>query len=170
MTMNLPRTHYILVLGLGRSGLSMARFLAAKGYTVKATDLDDTKRVHAQELHELGIDTQIGYHDPDTFVRAGAIVVSPGIPLNMPYLLQAKAAGVPLMGDLDIFTHDNTTPVVAITGTNGKTTVTTLVRDMLETSGIPTFMGGNIGTPLVEHLMAPTPARVSLVNSRMVWR
>jgi UDP-N-acetylmuramoylalanine--D-glutamate ligase len=160
MIMNLPRTPYILVLGLGRSGLSMARFLAAKGYTVRATDLDGAKCVHAQALHDLGVETQIGFHDPDTFVRAGAIVVSPGIPLNMPHLLQAKAAGVPLLGDLDIFSHDNTTPVVAITGTNGKTTVTTLVRDMLEASGIPAFMGGNIGTPLVEHLMSPDPARI----------
>jgi UDP-N-acetylmuramoylalanine--D-glutamate ligase len=158
--MKLPRTSHILVFGLGRSGLSMARFLAARGYTVTATDLDKTKNIHARELHGLGIDTQIGFHDPDTFVRAGAIVVSPGIPLNTPYLLQAKAAGVPLMGDLDIFSHYNNTPVVAITGTNGKTTVTTLVRDMLEASGIPAFMGGNIGTPLVDCLMSPAPPRV----------
>ncbi len=158
--MQLPRTSYILICGLGRSGLSMARFLAARGYRVKATDADAAKKVHASELHALGIDTRIGSHDSDTFIRAGAIVVSPGIPLNMPHLLQAKAAGVPLFGDLDIFSSYNTTPIVAITGTNGKTTVTTLVRDMLEASGISTFTGGNIGTPLVEYLMSETPARV----------
>ncbi len=158
--MQLPRTSYILIFGLGRSGLSMARFLAARGYTVKATDADAAKHVHASELNALGIDTRIGYHDSDTFIRAGAIVVSPGIPLDTPHLMQAKAAGVPLFGDLDIFSQYNTTPVVAITGTNGKTTVTTLVRDMLEASGISTFTGGNIGTPLVEYLMSHTPARV----------
>ena len=158
--MQLPRTSYILICGLGRSGLSMARFLAARGFTVKATDSDAAKSVHASELHELGIDTRIGDHDSDTFLRAGAIVVSPGIPLNTPHLVQAQAAGVPLLGDLDIFSLYNTTPVVAITGTNGKTTVTTLVRDMLEASGISTFMGGNIGTPLVAYLMSDTPARV----------
>jgi len=147
--MQLPRTSYILICGLGRSGLAMARFLAARGYTVKATDSDAGKNIHASELHALGIDTQIGYHDSDTFVRAGAIVVSPGIALDTPHLVQADEAGVPLFGDLDIFSSCNATPVVAITGTNGKTTVTTLVRDMLEASGIPTFMGGNIGTPLV---------------------
>jgi len=158
--MRLPRTSYILICGLGRSGLSMARFLAAKGFQVKATDKDADTKVHEPELHHLGIDTQIGYHDPETFARAGAIVVSPGIPLTMPYLMQAKTAGVPLLGDLDIFTCYNKTPVVAITGTNGKTTVTTLVRDMLEASGISTFMGGNIGTPLVDCLMNGSTAQV----------
>jgi UDP-N-acetylmuramoylalanine--D-glutamate ligase len=138
----------------------MARFLATRGFTVKATDQDPARKVHEPELHRLGIDTQIGYHDPDTFVRAGAIVVSPGIPLSIPYLIEAKAADVPLFGDLDIFGLYNQSPMVAITGTNGKTTVTTLVRDMLEASGISTFMGGNIGTPLVEYLMSGTPARV----------
>lgn len=138
----------------------MARFLAGKGYTVKATDRDPAGKIHEPELHALGIDTQIGYHQAETFVQAGAVVVSPGVPLTMPHLVQAKAAGVPLIGDLDIFSLFNETPVVAITGTNGKTTVTTLVRDMLEASGISTFMGGNIGTPLVEYLMSGTPARV----------
>lgn len=158
--MLLPRTSYILVLGMGRSGLSMARFLAAKGFSVKATDRDPAKKGLADQLNRLGIDTQIGYHDPDTFNRAGAIVVSPGIPLDMPHLLQAKAANVPLLGELDIFSHFNQTPVVAITGTNGKTTVTTLVRDMLSASGISVFMGGNIGIPLVDYLMDGPPAQV----------
>jgi UDP-N-acetylmuramoylalanine--D-glutamate ligase len=81
----------------------MARFLAAKGFTVKATDKDPARKMLEPELHRLGIDTQIGYHDPETFVRAGAVVVSPGVPLTMPHLIQAKAAGVPLIGDLDIF-------------------------------------------------------------------
>ncbi len=152
--MQISRTSYILVLGLGRSGLSMARFLAAKGYKVKATDIDEGTMNDAKELNRLGIDTQIGFHDQSTFNRADAIVVSPGIPLDMPYLLTATSHGVPLVGDLDIFTRFNQTPMVAITGTNGKTTVTTLVRDMLEAAGISTFMGGNIGTPLVEHLMS----------------
>ena len=151
---------YTLVLGLGRSGLSMARFLAAKGYAVKATDIDPAAARNAKALNRLGIDTQIGFHDQETFNRAEAIVVSPGIPLDMPFLQKAAALGVPLLGDLDIFSRYNKTPVVAITGTNGKTTVTTLVRDILSASGIPAFMGGNIGTPLVEHLMNPEPAQV----------
>ena len=151
---------YTLVLGLGRSGLSMARFLAAKGYPVKATDIDPAAAKNAKELNCLGIDTQIGFHDQNTFNRADAIVASPGIPLDMPFLLEAASRGVPLLGDLDIFCRYNKTPTVAITGTNGKTTVTTLVRDMLLASGISTFMGGNIGTPLVEYLMKPEPVQL----------
>jgi len=138
----------------------MARFLAAKGYTVTATDIDPAAAHSAEELNRLGIDTQIGFHDQETFNRADAIVVSPGIPLDMPFLKKAASLGIPLLGDLDIFSRYNKTPMVAITGTNGKTTVTTLVRDILCASGIPTFMGGNIGTPLVEYLMNPEPARV----------
>ncbi len=158
--MQVSQKSYTLVLGLGRSGLSMARFLAAKGYTVKATDIDPAAAKNAGELNRLGIDTQIGFHDQNTFNCADAIVVSPGIPLDMPFLQEAASLGVPLLGDLDIFSRYNRTPMVAITGTNGKTTVTTLVRDILAASGISTFMGGNIGTPLVEYLMNSNPARV----------
>lgn len=151
---------YTLVVGLGRSGLSMARFLAARGYIVKATDIDPAAANNAEALNRLGIETQIGFHDQETFNRADAIVASPGIPLDMPFLQKAASLGIPLLGDLDIFIRYNRTPMVAITGTNGKTTVTTLVRDILLASGISTFMGGNIGTPLVEYLMSPDPARV----------
>jgi UDP-N-acetylmuramoylalanine--D-glutamate ligase len=158
--MQVSQKSYTLVLGLGRSGLSMARFLAAKGYTVKATDIDPAAAKNAEALNRLGIHTQIGFHDQNTFNRADAIVVSPGIPLDMPFLQEAASLDVPLLGDLDIFSRYNRTPMVAITGTNGKTTVTTLVRDMLAASGISTFMGGNIGTPLVEYLMNPEPVQV----------
>ncbi|WP_022664414.1 UDP-N-acetylmuramoyl-L-alanine--D-glutamate ligase [Desulfospira joergensenii] len=151
---------YYLVVGMGRSGMSMARFLHSKGFCVKATDKDPERKDAAQELNDLGIETQIGFHDQETFDRANTLVVSPGIPLDIPYIRRAVDSGTALTGDLDIFARYNTTPIVAITGTNGKTTTTTLVRDMLEASGIPVFMGGNIGTPLVEFLMQDSTARV----------
>ncbi len=144
---------YYLVVGLGSSGLSMARFLHARGKKVVATDIDGS-RTHAKKiLKEVGVETQIGFHDQKTFDLAHTIVVSPGIPLDMVYLKTAAQKGVPITGELDIFSKYNKTPLIAITGTNGKTTTTTLIRDMLEASGIGTFMGGNIGTPLVEYLM-----------------
>ncbi|MBU0972937.1 MAG: UDP-N-acetylmuramoyl-L-alanine--D-glutamate ligase, partial [Proteobacteria bacterium] len=149
---------YYLVVGLGSSGLSMARFLHSVGRHVVATEIDKSKSGEERLLKDLGIRTQLGFHDQETFDRAEAIVVSPGIPLDMVYLKAAAGKGVPIMGELDIFSHYNTAPVIAITGTNGKTTTTTLIRDMLEASGISTFMGGNIGTPLVEHLMAEQKA------------
>ncbi len=144
---------YFLVVGLGSSGLSMARFLHSKGQKVVATDIDASRTPAGKALKALGIQTQIGFHDQTTFNLARTIVVSPGVPLDMIYLKTAARKGVPIKGDLDIFSQYNKTPVIAITGTNGKTTTTTLVRDMLEASGLTTFMGGNIGTPLVEYLM-----------------
>ena len=143
---------YYLVVGLGSSGMSMARFLHAKGIKVVATDIG-SKTGAEKSLKKLGIKTQIGFHDQETFNLAQAIVVSPGIPLDMIYLKTAAEKGVSITGELDIFSQYNKTPIIAITGTNGKTTTTTLIRDMLEASGLSTFMGGNIGTPLVEYLM-----------------
>jgi len=144
---------YFLIVGLGSSGLSMARFLHAKGQKVVATDIDKSRTQAKKLLNALGIKTQIGFHDQTTFNLAQTIVVSPGVPLDMTYLEIAARNGVPITGELDIFSRYNKTPVIAITGTNGKTTTTTLIRDMLEASGFSTFMGGNIGTPLVEYLM-----------------
>jgi UDP-N-acetylmuramoylalanine--D-glutamate ligase len=151
--METTKQSYYLVVGLGSSGMSMARFLHAKGKKVVATDMDGSKTGEEKSLKDLGIKTQIGFHDPKIFNLAHKIVVSPGIPLDMTYLKTAARNGVPITGELDIFSRYNKTPVIAITGTNGKTTTTTLIRDMLEASGLSTFMGGNIGTPLVEYLM-----------------
>ncbi|MCP3941271.1 MAG: UDP-N-acetylmuramoyl-L-alanine--D-glutamate ligase [Desulfobacteraceae bacterium] len=147
------RQSYYLVVGLGSSGLSMARFLHAKGKQVVATDIDGSRTKAEKILNQLGIETQIGFHDQKTFDLAHTIVVSPGIALDMIYLKTAAEKGITITGELDIFSRYNKTPVIAITGTNGKTTTTTMIRDMLEACGVRTFMGGNIGTPLVEHLM-----------------
>jgi UDP-N-acetylmuramoylalanine--D-glutamate ligase len=151
--MNDTQQPYYLIVGLGSSGLSMARFLHAKGIRVVATDIDASRTQAAAILKKLGIQTQIGFHDQTTFNLARTIVVSPGVPLDMVYLKTAAQNAVTITGELDIFSQYNTPPVIAITGTNGKTTTTTLIRDMLEASGLTTFMGGNIGTPLVEYLM-----------------
>lgn len=102
----------------------------------------------------------IGSHNQKMFDKASAILPSPGIPLDMPFIRSAKDKGVPVKGELDIFALYNTTPVIAITGTNGKTTTTELVAAMLEASGISCFVGGNIGTPLVEYLMQDSPRDV----------
>jgi len=144
---------YFLVIGLGASGVSMARFLHSKGETVIATDIDDTRSDIAEELNALGIKTEIGFHHQDTFNGAGTLVPSPGIALTNSYIRTAIQNGVTLTGELDIFFQYNTLPVIAITGTNGKTTTTTLIGDMLTASGMKAFVGGNIGTPLVDYLM-----------------
>jgi UDP-N-acetylmuramoylalanine--D-glutamate ligase len=147
-----PET-YELIVGLGACGLSMARFLKSRGHCVAATDIDETKTDEAAILEKLGIPVVIGRHDQEMFDKASVIIPSPGIPLTMPFIRAAREKGVPVTGELDIFDRYNTTPVIAITATNGKTTTTELTAAMLEASGVSCFMGGNIGTPLVEYLM-----------------
>ena len=144
---------YFLVIGLGASGMSMAKFLCSKGESVIATDIDASRACLAEELNALGIKTEIGFHDQKTFNQAQALVPSPGIPLTHPHIKEAVAHGVVLTGELDIFAKYNTLPVIAITGTNGKTTTTTLIGDILRACKRKPFVGGNIGTPLVENLM-----------------
>lgn len=144
---------YFLVIGLGASGISMAKFLCSKGESVVATDIDAKRACLAEELNALGIKTEIGFHDQKTFNEAKTLVPSPGIPLTQPHIQEALAHGVALTGELDIFAKYNTLPVIAITGTNGKTTTTTLIGDILRACGRKPFVGGNIGTPLVENLI-----------------
>ena len=156
---NFPET-YELIVGLGACGLSMARFLKSRGHCVVATDIDGTKTDEAAALKKLGIPVMIGSHDQQMFDKASVIIPSPGIPLNMPFIRSARDKGVSIKGELDIFAQYNTTPVIAITATNGKTTTTELTAAMLEASGISCFMGGNIGTPLMEYLMQDSPKDV----------
>lgn len=143
---------YHLVIGLGTSGMSMARFLHHTGRRVVATDLDGSRTEEAALLEEMGIEAQIGFHDQETFNRADILVPSPGIPLTSKPVREAMDAGVPVTGELDIFFEHNILPVIAITGTNGKTTTTTLIGEMLKACGMNPFVGGNIGTPLVDLL------------------
>ncbi|WP_457553743.1 UDP-N-acetylmuramoyl-L-alanine--D-glutamate ligase [Desulfobacula sp.] len=144
---------YFLIIGLGASGVSMAKFLHTRGKIVVATDIDASKTKIAEKLNALGIKTEIGFHDQKTFNNAAVMVPSPGIPLTNIFIQTAVNHGVPLTGELDIFTRYNDLPVIAITGTNGKTTTTTLIGDMLTSCGMIPFVGGNIGTPLVDRLM-----------------
>ena len=155
--MNTDSIPYHLVIGLGVSGLSMARFLHAKGVRVIATDIDPARADAADILNPLGIETQIGFHDQETFDRAHCLVPSPGIPTTSKYIAAALEKGVQLAGELDIFSDGNRLPLIAITGTNGKTTVTTLIGHLLKAGGKTPFVGGNIGTPLVETLMSKKP-------------
>ncbi len=147
------RYPYYLIIGLGKSGISMAKFLNSKGYNVVATDIDHSRDKIADELSELGIQTQIGFHDQKTFNHAEIMIPSPGIPLNNKFIKTALDNGVEITGELDIFTKYNKLPIIAITGTNGKTTVTTLIGNILEQSQMNPFVGGNIGTPLIDYLM-----------------
>ena len=138
------------VLGLARSGLATAQALAAAGAHVVAWDAKEDARERA-----AGIDGVI-VHDLAQLVLDGAagLVVSPGVPLNVdPIAARAREAGVPVIGDVELFAQARgelpTHKVVGITGTNGKSTTTALVHHILQTAGVPSLMGGNIGLPIL---------------------
>lgn len=146
-----------LVIGLGRSGLSMARFLHDQGRRVVGTDIDPGKTDAAKELARLGIETHIGFHDQDCFNAADRLIPSPGIPLTIEPIKTAMGKGVEVKSELDLFYAKNRLPVIAITGTNGKTTTTSLLGQLLSACGLKPFVCGNIGTPLVELFSADEP-------------
>ncbi len=101
---------YFLIIGLGTSGISMAKFLRSRGKNVIATDIEESKAGIAKELNELGIKTQIGFHDQKTFNQAEIMIPSPGIPLTNKFIKTALNKGVDITGELDIFTKYNNLP------------------------------------------------------------
>ncbi len=142
-----------LVLGLGKTGLSCARWLRAQGALVAVADsrpkppgLDPLRA----ELPDLAVFT--GGFQPDVFAVADRLVVSPGVPVAEPLIQAALARGVPVVGDIELFAQAATAPVIAITGSNGKSTVTTLVGLMARLAGVRVAVGGNLGDPALDLL------------------
>lgn len=143
----------ILIVGLARSGAAMARFLKKRGAEVTVTDKAEPEDLGAfpAEMESLGIECELGFHNTESFIRSDLIVISPGVPHNISYLKQAKDLTIPVIGEIELASRFIREPIIAITGTNGKTTTTTLVSMMLEESGFTVFTGGNIGVPLIEY-------------------
>ena len=156
----------ILVVGLGKSGLAVARFAAHKGAIVTVTDLSDAAALaaHVPELKKMGTRLVLGEHPPDIFKQAELIVVSPGVPHTIKPLTLARKAGIPVMGELEFASRFILEPVVAVTGTNGKTTTTALLGKMLACSGKQVFVGGNIGNPLIEYVEKGAAADVVVLE------
>ena len=144
----------ILVMGMGRSGIACARFLNDRGGEVTVTDSADASTLAsaAAELRGLGIAVEMGRHSGDLFTSLDLIVISPGVPHTLEPLEEARRRGIPVIGEIELACRFIGQPIVAVTGTNGKTTTTTLLGRMIEASGLSTFVGGNIGTPLIEYV------------------
>jgi UDP-N-acetylmuramoylalanine--D-glutamate ligase len=147
-----------VVVGLGRTGMSCARYLRSRGVDFAVTD-SRTSPPEAAALRQLAPDADVAFGGFNTSLLDGAteIVASPGVSLREPFLERAAARGVPIIGDIELFAREARAPVVAITGTNGKSTVTTLVARMAESSGKRTLAGGNLGRPALELLEQPVP-------------
>jgi len=141
----------VLVVGLGKSGLAAALFLRRRGAQVTVSDVRSAEAL-AKDIPALldeGIMVETGGHGLLTFRRQDLIVVSPGVPLNTPELAQVKSFGLPVIGELELAARFLKGKTLAITGSNGKTTTTALVGEILEKAGLPTLVGGNIGVPVV---------------------
>lgn len=156
----------ILVVGLGASGAAAARFLKKRGGHVTVTDSADEKHLGAYlpAIRELGIGTEFGQHRKETFEKADLIVVSPGVPHTIAPLKWAESNGIPVMGEVELASRFIQEPMIAVTGTNGKTTTSMLIGDMLEQSGRKVFSGGNIGTPLIDYVDGGEKADILVVE------
>ena len=142
----------VLVVGLAKTGVACARFLASRGARVTVTDMrGETALVDAlTELAQFPITKQLGRHDEATFLSSDLIVVSPGVPMDLPQLAAAHQTGVEIISEIELAARFINVPLAAVTGTNGKTTTTTILGAIFKHNGYHTFVGGNIGTPLIE--------------------
>jgi UDP-N-acetylmuramoylalanine--D-glutamate ligase len=149
----------VAVVGMGRSGRACVRFLARRGARVAAADARNAADLTevAAELAERNVPLATGPHAPALFDGADLVVLSPGVPHTLPVLDRVRKRGVPVIGELELAARFVSEPVAAVTGTNGKTTVVTLLGEMLRASGRSVFVGGNIGTPLIVHADDGTP-------------
>jgi UDP-N-acetylmuramoylalanine--D-glutamate ligase len=142
----------VLVVGLGKSGLAAALFLRRRGAQVTVSDLRSAQALGKEipSLLEAGISVEAGGHGLLTFRRQDLIVVSPGVPLLTPELVQVRQLGLPIIGELELAARFLRGNVLAITGSNGKTTTTTLCGEIFSAAGLKTVVAGNIGVPVIE--------------------
>ncbi|HWT65853.1 MAG TPA: UDP-N-acetylmuramoyl-L-alanine--D-glutamate ligase, partial [Terracidiphilus sp.] len=156
----------VLVVGLGKSGLAAALFLRRRGAQVTVSDVRSAEALAKDipALLEEGINVEAGGHGLLTFRRQDLIVVSPGVPLDTPELVQARNFGRPVIGELELAARFLKGNVLAITGSNGKTTTTTLVGEILEHAGLKTLVGGNIGVPVIDLIEPSTEETWSVLE------
>jgi UDP-N-acetylmuramoylalanine--D-glutamate ligase len=145
------RNKRALVVGLGRSGVASAFFLQEQGAKVTVSDSKSEAQLQNEiaALLDRGVSIETGRHGERTFRDQDLIVVSPGVPFDQPQLQLARTLGIPVIGEVELAFRFLQGRVIAITGSNGKTTTTTLVGEILAKSGKKTLVGGNIGTPVI---------------------
>ncbi len=153
----------VLVVGLGKSGVAAALFLKSRGAQVTVSDSKPQEQLSEEIpiLLDHGIAVETGGHGERTFHGQDLIVVSPGVPVDSPALVQARALGEPVIGEIELAARFLPKNMVAITGSNGKTTTTTLIGEIISAGGYPTRVGGNIGTPAIS--LVATARRDSVI-------
>ena len=139
----------VLVIGAARSGLAGAEFLAKQGNQVVLTDMKQA--VQVDNLAELGVSFVWGEQPDVEAIKPDYIVMSPGVPLTIPPVKYANEHSIPVIGELELAYRNCKAPFAAITGTNGKTTTTTLIGELMKKTGRQVFVGGNIGVPIITY-------------------
>jgi UDP-N-acetylmuramoylalanine--D-glutamate ligase len=153
----------VVILGLGKTGLSCVNYFLRQGVVPMVLDTRATPPGRGELPPE--VELRCGELDVALLTQAELIVASPGIALATPALQAAAAAGVEIVGDIELFVREAKAPIVAITGSNGKSTVTTLVGDMAQEAGLAVGVGGNIGTPALDLLLTPCELYVLELSS-----
>ena len=152
----------VLVVGFGVSGVSVAKYMAKQGAKVTVTDTKQkselTESVNA--CADLKIEYELGKHNDASFATAELVVMSPGVPLNIKPLEATRAANIPITNEIDLAAAALKEPLIAVSGTNGKTTTTTLIGEMFKADNRPAYVGGNIGKPLLDYLTEGSRADV----------
>ncbi|MBV8911047.1 MAG: UDP-N-acetylmuramoyl-L-alanine--D-glutamate ligase, partial [Gammaproteobacteria bacterium] len=152
-TANQTAAPYAVIVGLGNTGLSCARHLHALGWRLAVTDTRlSPPQLAALTALDPGIAVRLGGLDTDLLGDAVCVIASPGLPLKLPFFAEARRRGLEVVGDIELFARAATAPVAGITGTNGKSTVTTLLAGMAARAGLRTRSGGNLGEPALELL------------------
>lgn len=149
----------VLVVGLGKSGVASALFMESHGARVTVSDAkpEEQLRQEIPALLDRGVIVETGKHGERTFRDQDLIVVSPGVPVEVPQLQQARRLGIPVIGEIELAAKFLQGSIAAITGSNGKTTTTTLTGEIIASGGAKTLVGGNIGTPAISFVEQSSP-------------
>jgi UDP-N-acetylmuramoylalanine--D-glutamate ligase len=145
----------IVVVGMAATGMAAAEFLAQRGAAVEVSEQKTEAELGTipQRLRTLGVKLELGKHTPQTFLKGDLIVLSPGVDPAIPPLAAAREQGIPIVSEVELASWFLAPPMIAVTGTNGKSTTTALIGHILSAWGKRAFVGGNIGTPLTEYLL-----------------
>jgi UDP-N-acetylmuramoylalanine--D-glutamate ligase len=156
----------VLVVGVARTGVATALFCVARGAVVTATDSRSEAEIGiaAGELRDAGVSLELGGHDKNTFTQQDLIIPSPGVPVDSPLLQAAHANGVPIWSEIELAYRFRKGKLIGITGSNGKTTTTSLIEHILRSASFPTLLAGNIGTPLISCVDRMTHDTVTVVE------
>ena len=156
----------VLVIGLGKTGLSTVRFLIGRGASVAVTDDKPLSEMGDAARALSGLDLKAAFGPPDKAILSGVdlIIPSPGVPPVHPLLAEGVRRHIPILAEIEVAFRFLKRPVIAITGTNGKTTVTTLVGEILRASGRKAFVGGNIGDPLIGYVDGPQEEEIAVLE------